>query len=90
MELHSEDSMELPSEESFELTKLILHPEITETLLPDSLINEEAGLRILQEINSEFSQSKGYPLLLSIMTSFSLANQPRQPLTLVAIPTTCL
>lgn len=56
--------MDLPPEDSSELTELILNPEITETLLPDALIDEEAGLRILQEINSKLSQTKHYPLLL--------------------------
>jgi hypothetical protein len=83
-------NMDHSPEESSELTELILNPEITETLLPDALINEEAGLGFLQEINSKFSQAKGHALLLSTMTFFSLANQPRHPLTLVAIPTTCL
>ncbi|KAM5515602.1 hypothetical protein FOXYSP1_02553 [Fusarium oxysporum f. sp. phaseoli] len=53
MELHSEDSAELPSEEPSELTELILNPEITEAPLPGSLINEEAGHRILQEIDTQ-------------------------------------
>ncbi|KAG4259283.1 hypothetical protein FPRO03_12959 [Fusarium proliferatum] len=53
MELHSEDSTELASEEPSELTELILNPEITEAPLPGSLINEEAGHRILQEIDTQ-------------------------------------
>ncbi|KAF5638960.1 uncharacterized protein FTJAE_5031 [Fusarium tjaetaba] len=53
MELHSEDSTELASEEPSELTELILNPEITEAPLSGSLINEEAGHRILQEIDTQ-------------------------------------
>ncbi|KAH6957282.1 hypothetical protein DER45DRAFT_307318 [Fusarium avenaceum] len=45
--------MDLPSAESSELTELTLNHEITETLPPDALIDEEAGLRILQEINTQ-------------------------------------
>jgi hypothetical protein len=66
--------MDLPSKESSELTELMLNPEITETLLPDAFINEEAGFGFLQEMNGKFSQANRYSLLLSIMTSFSLEN----------------
>ncbi|KIL92286.1 hypothetical protein FAVG1_04695 [Fusarium avenaceum] len=69
--------MDPPLEESSELTELTLNPEITETLLPDALINEEAGLGFPQEINSQAPVDFGCDTHdMSLMSPSMLADLP--------------
>ncbi|KAH7235480.1 hypothetical protein BKA59DRAFT_532877 [Fusarium tricinctum] len=70
--------MDLPSKESSELTELMLNPEITETLLPDAFINEEAGFGFLQEMNAQAPTDLGCDTYnMPLMSTSMLADLPR-------------